>query len=409
MYKLLKPILMKMDPEKAHNLAEMALKTARRCPLFFNWMTKEYFVNNEKLTQKIWDLEFKHPIGSAGGFDKNAKIIQALPSLGFSWGEVGAITPKPQSGNEKPRVWRHTEEEAIQNAFGFNNDGVEEIAQRLEEIYPFILPLGANIGKNKTTSEENAINDYKILVEKLRDKVDFFVINISSPNTPNLRDLLNREFIENIFKELKALTSKPILIKFSPDMEIEDVKNLARISVDSGCDGIIATNTTIDYSVVKNPQNRGGISGKVLKEKSFKVFEAIAKEVYGETILISVGGIDSADEAYKRIKAGASLIQIYSAFLYNGPELLRDINEELIKLLEKDGFNHISEAVGYDRKNPSNENEVEEVESEIIEEAKEVSNTTEEENLPTEEINNETNENEVKGKEWIYQNILAKL
>lgn len=352
MYKIIKPILMKTDPETAHNIVEKFLKTARRCPLFFNWMTKEYFINNEKLNQKIWGLEFKNPIGSAGGFDKNANIVQALPSFGFAWGEVGAITPQPQAGNEKPRVWRHIEEESIQNAFGFNNNGVWEISQRLEKIYPFILPIGANIGKNKATSEKDAINDYKALVEKLRDKVDFFVINVSSPNTPNLRDLLNKEFIENIFKELKALTSKPILIKFSPDMELEDVRNLARISVDSGCDGIIATNTTIDYSVVKQPIQKGGISGKALKEKSFKVFEAISKEVFGETILISVGGIDSAQEAYKRIKAGANLIQVYSAFLYNGPEIIKEINEKIIEFLENDGFNCIEEAIGYDRKNP---------------------------------------------------------
>jgi dihydroorotate dehydrogenase len=380
-----------MDPEKAHNITEMFLKTARRCPLFFNWMTKEYFVSDEKLNQKIWNLEFKNPIGSAGGFDKNANIIQALPSFGFAWGEVGAITPKPQEGNEKPRVWRHIEEEAIQNAFGFNNDGVLEISSRLENIYPFILPIGANIGKNKATSEEDAINDYKVLVEKLRDRVDFFVINVSSPNTPNLRDLLNREFIENIFKELKALTSKPILIKFSPDMEIEDITNLARISVDSGCDGIIATNTTVDYSVVKNPALKGGISGKVLTEKSFKVFEAIAKEVYGETILISVGGINSPEEAYRRIKAGANLVQVYSAFLYNGPELIRDINDKLIEFLQNDGFNDISEAVGYDRRNPEAKEIVEEVESEVVEEKiEEISETTE--NSSTEETKTESQE-----------------
>ena len=348
MYKYIKPLLLKLDPEKAHHITETILQTARRCPLFFNWMSEKYFVNDERLHQKIWGLEFKHPVGTAGGFDKNAKMIQALPSLGFAWGEIGAVTPKPQAGNEKPRVWRHIEEEALQNAFGFNNDGVEVIAERLQKIYPFILPIGANIGKNKTTSEENAIEDYKILVKKLNDKIDFFVVNVSSPNTPNLRDLLNEEFISNLFIELKKLTNKPILIKLSPDMDIKLAVNVAKTAVENGADGVIATNTSVDYSLVKNPQNRGGISGKVIKEKSYKMFVALSKELFNKTILISVGGIDTAEEAYKRIKAGASLIQVFTAFIYNGPELIKEINEGLIELMKKDGYNHISEAIGAD-------------------------------------------------------------
>jgi dihydroorotate dehydrogenase len=348
MYKKIKPLLLKIDPETAHHLAEFALNTARRCPLFFNWMSEKYFVINEKLHQKIWGLDFKHPIGTAGGFDKNAKMIQALPSLGFAWGEIGAVTPKPQAGNEKPRVWRHIEEEALQNAFGFNNDGVEVISQRLKNIYPFILPIGANIGKNKTTSEENAIEDYKILVERLKEKVDFFVVNVSSPNTPNLRDLLNEEFISNLFIELKKLTSKPILIKLSPDMDIKFAVNIAKTAVQNGADGVIATNTSVDYSLVKNPENRGGISGKVIKEKSYKMFVALSKELFGKTVLISVGGIDSAEEAYKRIKAGASLIQVFTAFIYQGPELIKEINEGILELMVKDGYNHLSQAIGAD-------------------------------------------------------------
>jgi dihydroorotate dehydrogenase len=355
MYKKIKPILLKIDPEKAHHLAEIALSTARRCPLFFNWMSEKYFVENEKLHQKIWGLDFKHPVGTAGGFDKNAKMIQALPSLGFAWGELGAVTPKPQPGNEKPRVWRHIEEEALQNAFGFNNEGVEVIAERLEKIYPFILPLCMNIGKNKTTPEDKAIKDYKILVEKLKDKVDFFTVNVSSPNTPNLRDLLNEEFISTLFIELKKLTTKPILMKLSPDMDIEFAVEIAKIAVESGADGIIATNTTVDYSLVKNPQNRGGLSGKVLKEKSYKMLTELAKELFGKTVLISVGGIDSAEEAYKRIKAGASLIQVFTAFIYNGPDLIKEINEGILEFMAKDGYNNISEAIGADIEKLKNE------------------------------------------------------
>jgi len=348
MYKYIKPVLLQINPESAHHLAENLLQTARRCPLFFNWMSEKYFVDDKKLHQKIWNLDFKHPVGTAGGFDKNAKMVQALPSLGFGWGEIGAVTPKPQAGNEKPRVWRHIEEEALQNAFGFNNDGVKIISERLEKIYPFILPIGANIGKNKTTSEENAIEDYIKLVKILNDKIDFFVVNVSSPNTPNLRDLLNEEFISSLFIELKKLTSKPILIKLSPDMDIKFAVEIAKIAVKNGANGVIATNTSVDYSLVKNPQNRGGISGKVIKEKSYKMFVSLAKELFGKTVLISVGGIDSAEEAYKRIKAGASLIQVFTAFIYQGPELIKEINEGILEFMEKDGYNHISEAIGAD-------------------------------------------------------------
>jgi len=287
-------------------------------------------------------------VGVGAGFDKNATMVNAWPALGFGWGEVGAITPKPQSGNEKPRVWRHIEYEAVQNAYGFNNDGVDVIKERLSKIHPFILPIGANIGKNKTTDEEKAIEDYKILVKELNSVVDMFIINVSSPNTPGLRDLLNEEFINTIFKELKELTKKPILIKFSPDMEDEFIRDLANISVDAGADGIIATNTTINYDLINTPIKKGGISGKPLANRSFEVLKIIANEVFNKVPIISIGGIDSADEAYKRIRYGASLIQIYTAIIYKGPSIVREINLGLIERLKRDGFNHISEAIGVD-------------------------------------------------------------
>jgi dihydroorotate dehydrogenase len=326
----------------------MIFKTTRRCPLFFNPLIERNFVDDPMLKQNIWGLEFKNPVGVAAGFDKNATMIPAWPVLGFGWGEIGAITPKPQPGNEKPRSWRWPEFEAIQNAYGFNNDGVEIIKKRLSKIYPFVLPIGANIGKNKTTPEENAIEDYKILVNELKDVVDFFVVNISSPNTPGLRELLNAEFISKLFSELKKITSKPVLIKFSPDMEDEDIINLANLSVINGADGIIVTNTTVNYDLINTPVKKGGISGKPLAKRSYEVLRIVASEVFGKVPIISVGGIDSAEEAYKRIKAGASLLQLYTAIIYKGPSVVRDINEGLIKLLKKDGFSHISEAIGID-------------------------------------------------------------
>ncbi len=349
LFETLKPLIYKTDPEMAHNIVEAVFKTARRCPLFFNPLVKKNFVDEPILRQKIWDLEFKNPIGIAAGFDKNATMIQAWPAMGFGWGEIGAVTPKPQPGNEKPRSWRWPEYEAIQNAYGFNNDGVEIIKKRLSKIYPFILPIGANIGKNKTTPEDKAIEDYKILVEELKNVVDFFVINISSPNTPGLRDLLNAEFLSSLFGELKKLTNKPLLIKFSPDMEDEMIVNLANLSVASGADGIIVTNTTVNYDLIDTPVKKGGISGKPLAQRSYEVLRLVSGEVFGKVPIISVGGIDSAEEAYKRIKAGASLLQIYTAIIYKGPGIVREINKGLIELLEKDGFSHISEAIGIER------------------------------------------------------------
>ncbi|MEO1928589.1 MAG: dihydroorotate dehydrogenase (quinone) [Nautiliaceae bacterium] len=349
-FEKIKPLIYKTDPELAHNLAELALSTARRCPLFFNPLIQRNFIDDPILNQKIWNLEFKNPIGVAAGFDKHAKMISAWPALGFGWGEVGAVTPKPQPGNEKPRAWRHIEYQAVQNAYGFNNEGVEVMKKRLSKIHPFILPIGANIGKNKSTPEDKAIEDYKILVKELNDVVDFFVVNISSPNTPGLRDLLNETFISTLFKELKTLTRKSILIKFSPDMQDDMIRNLANLSVENKADGIIVTNTTVNYDLVNSPIKKGGISGKPLAKRSYEVLQIVAKEVFSKVPIVSVGGIDSAQEAYKRIKAGASLLQIYTAIVYKGPFVARDINLGLIELLKRDGFSHISEAVGADLK-----------------------------------------------------------
>jgi dihydroorotate dehydrogenase len=247
-------------------------------------------------------------------------------------------------------MFRHIEEESIQNAMGFNNDGAYKVVQKLKERFPFTTPIGVNIGKNKITPEKEAINDYTHLIKTFDGLGDYFVINISSPNTPGLRDLQNEEFIGKLFAEAKALTDMPILLKIAPDMEIEDAVALTKMAVEKGADGIIATNTTIDYSLVKHPKTIGGLSGAVLKEKSFKIFEAIAKELYGKTLLISVGGIDSAEEAYKRIKAGASLVQILSGIVFHGPDMIMNVNKGLIELLKADGYANITEAIGADRK-----------------------------------------------------------
>jgi dihydroorotate dehydrogenase len=277
-------------------------------------------------------------------------MIPFLRALGFGYIEFGTVTPRPQEGNPKPRLFRFPQYDSLQNAMGFNNDGMTKIKGRLEKIYPYSVPLGANIGKNKTTTESDAIKDYEVLIRTFRRLSDYIVINISSPNTPGLRDLQNENFIKELFTLATQTTSKPVLLKIAPDLETEDAISICDIALQNGAKGIIATNTTIDYSLLPDAKGFGGVSGAVLKEKSFAMFEEIAKAFYGKTTLISVGGISDGDEAYRRIRAGADLIQVYSAFIFEGPSLAKMINTRLLELLERDGFAHISEAVGADRK-----------------------------------------------------------
>ncbi len=349
-YELIKPLLFKLQPENAHHVAECVLRLPNICQIPFNPFLESHFITDDMLTQELFGRKFYNPVGLGAGFDKNATMIRGIQILGFGYTEIGTVTPKPQPGNPKPRMFRHIEQESIQNAMGFNNDGAYKVIKRLKKRYPFTTPIGINIGKNKVTPEKEAINDYTHLIKAFNGLGDYFVINISSPNTPGLRDLQNEEFITKLFAEAKALTDMPILLKIAPDMSPEDAVALTTLAVEKGADGIIATNTTIDYSLVKHPKEIGGISGAVLKEKSFKIFEAIAKELYGKTTLISVGGIDSAQEAYKRIKAGASLVQILSGIVFHGPDMIMNINRELIELLRADGFTNITQAIGADRK-----------------------------------------------------------
>ncbi len=350
-YSAIKPYLFKLQPETAHHLVEFFLRGANIFPSAYNPWLENHFVQHDSLSQELFGRTFLNPVGLGAGFDKNATVIRGIQSLGFGFTEIGTVTPKPQAGNPKPRMFRHIEEESVQNAMGFNNDGMYKVQKRLQERFPFSTPIGVNIGKNKTTDEKDAISDYTTLLTTFKDLGDYFVINISSPNTPGLRDLQNEAFITELFTETQKITDKPILLKIAPDMEAEQAVSLSKMAVDAGAAGIIATNTTIDYSLVKEPKDFGGISGAVLKDKSFKIFEAVAKELFGKTVLISVGGIDSAEEAYKRIKAGASLVQVYSALVFHGPTLIRDINLGLIELLKADGYESISQAIGADRDN----------------------------------------------------------
>jgi len=349
-YENIKKIFFKLNPENAHRVGGWGLKILGNSPFLFNYMVKRNFVDNDILKQKIFGKTFHNPVGLAAGFDKNGDYIKAMPALGFGFTEIGTVTPQPQPGNPKPRLFRLIEENSIQNAMGFNNRGSYHMLQRLKKVKFYETPVGINIGKNKTTLEREALSDYEKLFRAFKDYGTYIVINISSPNTPGLRDLQNEKFINEVFKRGKSITKRAILLKIAPDISKEDAVNLSKIAVDAGANGIVATNTTIDYSLTPNAKDFGGISGELLKEKSFEIFEAIAKELFGKTVLISAGGIDSPKEAYKRIKAGASLVQIYTSLIYKGPSLVGDINRGLVKLIKKDGFNSIYEAIGADRK-----------------------------------------------------------
>lgn len=338
-----------MQPETAHHMGEYFLKIANSMPSLFNRWIEKHFIDDEALHQELFGRTFLNPVGLAAGMDKNATMIPGMLAMGFGFTEVGTITPKPQVGNPKPRMWRHIEEESLQNAMGFNNDGMTKVKKRLLQRYPFSTPIGVNIGKNKITPEAEAINDYTTLLENFHELADYLVINISSPNTPGLRDLQNETFIKELFLKATTITQKPILLKIAPDMEAADAIAITKVAVENGAAGIIATNTSIEHSLVANPEAVGGISGAVIKEKSFQLFDAIAKELYGKTVLISVGGIDCAEEAYRRLQAGASLVQLLSPLVFHGPSLIANINKGILELMKRDGFKTLQEVIGSKR------------------------------------------------------------
>jgi len=349
-YNTLKKVLFRFEPETAHNIAEFGLTKLPYCRTLNNYMVNKNFVMHSKLSQNILGIEFKNPVGLAAGFDKNATMIESMMALGFGFTEIGTMTPRAQDGNPKPRMFRYPKEKTVQNAMGFNNKGSYDVAKNLRKVFPYVIPVGANVGKNKTTPEDMALSDYKMLINKFKDISDYLVINISSPNTPNLRDLQNEKFITELFTMAKELTSKPIFLKIAPDMEAKVAIELCNTAVNAGAAGIIATNTTIDYDLLPGCQDFGGLSGAILSDKSYELFKEISKELFGKTILISVGGISTPQDAYRRIKAGASLVQAYSGLIFEGPSMVRKINEGILELLEKDGFKNITEAIGSDLK-----------------------------------------------------------
>lgn len=349
-YNSLKKILFLLDPETAHTLVEFCLKFVQKFPFLLRIFKKLFLIQDNKLNQEILGMKFTNPLGLGAGFDKNATMLDATLGLGFSFSEIGTFTPKAQAGNAKPRLFRHIKEQSLQNAMGFNNLGKDYVKRNILKRKESSLVLGVNIGKNKATSQENALKDYLILIKEFSNICDYLCINISSPNTKGLRDLQNIDFIKNLFTDARKLSEKPIFLKISPDMSSKKALEICKCAIKYGASGIVATNTTVDYSLVKNAKDFGGLSGEVLREKSYIFFKELANELYGKTILISVGGINSYEEAYKRLKAGASLLQVFTGFIYKGPNLQKNINQGILKLMKKDGFKNIKEVIGSDLK-----------------------------------------------------------
>ncbi len=327
-----------------------ALGAAGHLPPVRALLARYNTVDEACLAQTVLGRTYPNPVGLAAGFDKDGERLRDWGHLGFGFVEVGTVTPFAQPGNEKPRLFRLERERSLQNAMGFNNAGGEALLERLKQVYPMAYPIGVNLGKNRDTPAEKALDDYLDLIRLLEGYCDYFVINLSSPNTPGLRDLENPAYVREIMTAAAQSTLRPILLKVSPDNPLEETVALSTAAVDAGASGIIATNTTVDYGLSARAKDFGGISGALLREKSFRVLEALAEALYGRTILMSVGGIDSAEEAWRRIRAGANLVQVYTALIYKGPCLIGRINRALADYVRDAGLNSLADAVGMDRR-----------------------------------------------------------
>ena len=337
MYKsILKPILFLFDPEWVHHFVFKIIKISHFIPFLGLIIKKIYCIDHPKLSRKVFGLNFKNPIGLAAGFDKDAKLYNELNNFGFGFIEIGTVTPKSQSGNPKKRLFRLSEDSALVNRMGFNNEGVNFAVSRLKSNKNVLI--GGNIGKNKNTPNEKAIDDYKYCFEYLFDYVDYFVVNVSSPNTPNLRALQAKEPLKAILNGLQVLNNqkekrKPILLKISPDLNDNQLIDIIDIIDVTKIDGIIATNTTLDRKALKskNRNETGGLSGKPLSDKSTEVIKFLSKKSNKSFPIIGVGGIHTPEDAIEKIKAGADLIQLYTGFIYEGPGIVKKINKALIK------------------------------------------------------------------------------
>ncbi|MAF97271.1 MAG: dihydroorotate dehydrogenase (quinone) [Micavibrio sp.] len=354
LYPIIRPLMMALEPEKAHNLSLKMMK--------FGLAPKYKQAPRAELEQVLWGLKFPNPVGLSAGFDKNADVIGPCLNMGFGFVEVGTVTPKPQSGNPRQRVFRDIANEAVINRMGFPSKGVNAFKDNLEKFlgsknHPAGV-IGLNIGMNKT--QKNPAKDYGLLIRMLGPMADYITINISSPNTPGLRDLQQREPLTELLKEILDVRQKscgehapPILVKLAPDLTPEQREEIAQVLLDVKIDGIILGNTTLarpEFLDKDFREEKGGLSGQPLTDKATELVSDFYRLTKGQIPIIGAGGITSANQAYDKIKAGASLVQLYSALAFRGPSLIQSINDELLSLVKADGYSNISEAIGVNHK-----------------------------------------------------------
>lgn len=357
MYKILRNILFLFPPEWVHYFSMGCLRLLCRIGLIKNLLAKIFTTNDSRLTTEILNLQFRNPVGLGAGFDKNAKYLRELEALGFGFIEIGTVTPLPQPGNEKPRVFRLPKDKALINRMGFNNDGVKVISERLEKWKSEVrsrslsgrksdfrpqtsdLIIGGNIGKNKVTPNEDAWKDYEICFKELHPYVDYFVVNVSSPNTPGLRELQEKESLRKILRHLQMINNgkavaKPILLKIAPDLSTEQLDDVIDLALEIQLDGFVATNTTIEREGLEHDfkigsKETGGLSGKPLQKRSTEIVKYIFEKTKGEIPIIASGGIFTSADANSKFEAGASLVQVWTGFIYEGPGIVKKICKSL--------------------------------------------------------------------------------
>ena len=337
MYKLLiRPLLFLFDPEEVHYFTFSAIRFISKIPGFSSIFKAIYVIEDKRLETEVFGLKFKNPVGLAAGFDKDAVLYNELSNFGFGFIEIGTLTPKAQDGNPKMRLFRLKQDAAIINRMGFNNKGIQAAIEKLNQNKAVLI--GGNIGKNKLTPNENAVDDYVICFEALYDYVDYFVVNVSSPNTPNLRELQEKAPLTKLLQTLQDLNlarpeQKPILLKIAPDLTNEQLLDIIDIVNTTKIAGVIATNTTISREGLQseNKLETGGLSGKPLTSRSTEVIRFLSQKSNKSFPIIGVGGIHSAQEAIDKLEAGASLIQLYTGFIYEGPALVKAINKKILE------------------------------------------------------------------------------
>jgi dihydroorotate dehydrogenase len=342
MYKrLVRPILFMIDPERVHHLVFGMLGILGAVPGANAILTRLFAYRHPRLHRNLMGLHFANPVGLAAGFDKDARLVDELAALGFGFIEIGTVTVKAQPGNDKPRLFRLPKDEALVNRMGFNNEGVEACVERLKQKKSNVV-VGGNIGKNKSTPLELALTDYAMAFEALYPVVDYFVVNVSSPNTPGLRQLQEKEPLRKLLSHVKGLSSaklkpKPVLLKISPDLTVEQLDDVIEVLRETKTDGVIATNTTLSRENLLTSESEmkaigmGGLSGKPLRDTSTKLIRYLRRELGPEYPIIGVGGIMTPEDALEKLQAGADLIQIYTGFVYEGPGFVKSINKEVAR------------------------------------------------------------------------------